>query len=252
MLQKPILLLLSLLLLASLTACSDDDKDDDGSLSDLPFEELMNNEISFMGFFVDEWMDEIETEVTIFILEEHESVSLTLNGDEIELESFFGFYYAETDYTPGSSVEYNLTVDGNSTSGSITIANIPNGNFPEEFNLNADYSFSWTIASNPQAFVAEISIEDDEDWYDTIVELPGSARNHTFSRDIYSSFDEDDLWYIDAGITAVNFEVNGNMLILSGAGSYETYDFGGGSWNMQAMENESKMPRNRFIRSILK
>ena len=221
---------LSMMLVLSLMVFACDKKssdDDNGGLgpSDLPFDELMSEEISFMIASVEIFDGELETFLMMFIKENHQNVTLQINGNEVETGKLFGYYFAEANLAPGQSFTYSLNVDGKTRSGSLEIPAAVQASFPPEFDLGSDYSYSWTTSSDPGVFVAFLDIDHDEDWIEQADLLNGNQRSHTFNRSLYSGLTEEEIWYIDVGIGAINFNVQDEMVFIGGFETHQEYEF---------------------------
>lgn len=214
-----------LIVTVALVSCKSGKKDGSSELSDFPLEGLLNEMVSAMFMTVEVFEEEIESFLMIMIQENHQNVTLTINGNPVTLEGFMGFYFGDVNLTPGQNVSYNLTIDGTSRSGSLKVPNAIQGNFPAEFNLNADFPISWTSTSDPGGFLAYLDIEYEDDWIESFELLNGSRRNHTFNRNIYSGLNVEEIWWIDAGVSAMNFEMKSDMLIAATYDVYEEYFF---------------------------
>ncbi len=254
--MNPFKTILSLLLILSLTvvACSDDSDDngEDVDPSDFPLEALLNEEQSFMIVAVEEFGEEFDAYMSMMILEDHDNVTLKIDGNDVSLSSFFGFYFADLDLMPEQSFSFELTVDGNSRSGSLSIPAVVQGTFPSEFDLSSDYSLSWTTSSDPTGFIAFLQIELEDDWIDQGNMLSGSERSHTFNRGIYSGLSEDDIWYVDVGVLSMNFTIKDNMIFLAGFDAYQDYDFDADFTFKQTDRNvDADRPRGRFPAMIM-
>jgi len=225
--------ILSLLLILSLSvfACSDDNDEFDApdvDLSDFPLQGFVDKDISFMLIAVEEDVEGFYAYMTLLIRENHEVFSLQIDGNNIEEISFSqGFYSAGLDLVPGQEFTYRLNIDDNIRTGRLTVPEVIRGNFPQSFNLSANYDMSWTTSSDPAGYVAllQIGLDLDDEWLDHGQLLNGSARNHTFSSNIYSGITEDDVWYIDAGVLGMNFDIKDDMLIMAAFDEYEVYLF---------------------------
>jgi hypothetical protein len=244
-------MILSMLLILSLTvfACSKDDDDDNGQLDpgEFPLEGLLNETTSFLIMAVEEWDGEFEAYLSMLILENHQSATLKINGNDINLSGFGSFYFAELDLMPGQSFTYELRVDNNTRSGSLAIPAVVQGNFPANFNLASNYTMNWTTSADPTGFVAFLQIELDDDWIDNGAMLAGSARSHTFNSNIYSGLSEEDIWYIDVGVLAINYDMKDGMVIMAAFDEYEEYYFGNGFGYRQAEKQVAgERPIGRF------
>ncbi len=243
--------ILSLLLILSLTvfACSKDDDDDNGELDpgEFPLEGLLNENTSFLILAVEEWDDEFDAYMTMLIVENHQTATLKIDGNDIALSSFGNYYFAELDLMPGQSFSYELRVDGNTRSGSLAIPAVIQANFPDEFNLSSNYTMSWTTSADPTGFIAFLQIELDDDWIDSGALLSGSTRSHTFNSSIYSGLSEDDIWYIDVGVLGMNYDMKDGMVIMAAYDVYEEYYYGNDFGFRQAEKQVAgDHPRGRF------
>jgi len=230
--MTPAKTILSLLLILSLSvfACSDDnDKFDapDVDLSDFPLQGFVDKNISFMLIAVEEGVDGFSAYMRLLITEDHEEGSLQIDGNNIKITLSQGFYSADLDLAPGQEFTYRLRIDDNIRTGRLTVPEAIRGNFPESFNLSANYEMSWTTSSDPAGYVAllQIGLDLDDEWLDHGQLLNGSARSHTFSSSIYSGLTEDDVWYFDAGVLGMNFDIKDGMLIMAAFDEYEVYLF---------------------------
>ena len=141
------------------------------------------------------------------------------------MDRLFGYYFGDVNLAPGQSFTYSLNVDGNTRSGSLQIPTTVQASFPSEFDLSSDYSYSLTISRDPGAFVAFLDIDHDEDWIEQADLLNGNQRSHTFNRSLYSGLTEEEIWYIDVGISAINFNVQNDMVFIGGFESHHNYEF---------------------------
>ncbi len=229
--MTPAKTILSLLLILSLSvfACSDDNDEFDApdvDLSDFPLQGFLDWDTSFMLIAVEEDPDGFFSYMRLLITENHEVFSLQIDGNNIEEISFSqGFYSTGLDLVPGQEFTYRLNIDDNIRTGRLTVPEPIRGTFPESFNLSANYTMSWTTPSDPAGYVALLQIELDDDWLDHGQLLNGSARSHTINSSIYSGLGEDDVWYIDAGVLGMNFDINDDMLIMAAFDEYEVYLF---------------------------
>ena len=194
---------------------------------DFPLQDFLDREISFMFFGVEESHDGFYTYVTLLIKESHEVLSLQVDGNNIELSFYHGYYIAEPNLLPGQEFTYRLRIDDNIRTGRLTVPDAIRGSFPESFNFLDNYVMSWTTSSDPAGYIAllHIGFDQDDEWLDHGQLLNGSARNHTFNSSIYSGLTEDDVWYIDAGVLGMNFDINDDMLIMAAFDEYEVYIF---------------------------
>ena len=241
-----------MLLILSLTvfACSDDDDDNgNGGLDpgEFPLDGLMNENVSFLIMSVEEWDGEFDAYLSMIIVENHQTVTLQIDGNNVSLSSFGRYYFADLDLLPGQSFTYALQVDGNTRSGSLSIPSVIQANFPDDFDLSSNYTMSWTTSADPTGFIAFLQIELDDDWIDNGMLLAGNTRNHTFNRNIYSGLSEDDIWYIDVGVLGMNYEIKDDFVIMAGFDAYEEYYFGNGFGFRQAEKQVAgERPRGRF------
>jgi len=217
----PFLLILSL----SVFACSDDNEENVAELSDFPLQGFLDLDTSFMLLAVEERDGDFFSYMRLLITESHEVFSLQIDGNNIEMSAFGIFYIANLDLLPGQEFTYRLRIDDNIRTGTLSIPAVIQGSFPDVFNLSANYSMSWTTSPDPTGFVALLQIELDDDWIDHGDLLSGSARSHTFNSNIYTGLSEDDVWYIDAGVFGMNFDMNDDMLIMAVFDDYEVYLF---------------------------
>jgi hypothetical protein len=242
--------ILSLLLILSLTitACSDDD-DDNGQtdMTEFPLEGLLNENTSFLIIAVEEWGEEFDAYMTMLVMENHENVSLQINGNAVSLSSFGRYYFSDLDLMPGQNFSYELRIDNNVRSGSLAIPAVVQANFPDEFNLSSSYTMSWTTSADPTSFIAFLQIELEDDWIDNGTLLAGSARSHTFNSSIYSGLSEDDIWYIDVGVLGMNYDIKDNMVIMAAFDVYEEYYFDNEfSFRQAGKQVAGSQPRGRF------
>lgn len=248
------MLILSLTLFSCSSSSSDDDDQGQGP-SDLPIDRLLSEDISFMVVTVEVFDDELETFLLMFIKEDHQNVTLQINGSEVEMGKMFGYYFGDANVAPGESFTYSLNVDGNTRSGSLQIPASVEASFPPEFDLGSDFSYSWTTSSDPEGFLAFLFIEHEEDGIEQADLLNGNQRSHTFSRNIYSGLSEEDLWYVDASISAINFNIHDDMVFLGGFEDIHEYEFSGFSFREAAKavsSTGSNLPERGFPAYLLK
>lgn len=238
--------ILSMLLILSLAvfACSDDD-DDNGTPGDFPFEAVMSESTSFLIISVEEWDDRFEANVSMLVMEDHQQASLSVNGNEVELFGYMGYYFGELELMPGQSFSYQIRVDGSTRSGELAIPDVIRADFPDEFNLSSNFSFSWTTSSDPSAFIAFLEVDLDDDWVEHMEMLAGSARSHSFNRNLYSGLSEDDIWYVDVGVWGMNYDIKDDMVIIAGFDAYEKYYFDDDFFFRLTEENEIDRQRDR-------
>jgi len=224
--------ILSLLLILSLSvfACNDNNDEFDApdvDLSEFPIQGFIDLNISYMELSVAEWNGDFLGVMYLLITEDHDVLSLQVDGNNIEISFSEGFYTADLDLLPGQEFTYRLRIDDNIRTGRLTVPETIRGNFPESFNLSANYEMSWTTSSDPAGYVAllQIGLDLDDEWLDHGQLLQGSARSHTFSSSIYSGLTEDDVWYVDVAVLGMNFDINDGMLIMATFDEYVEYDF---------------------------
>lgn len=217
------MVVLSVLLLA----CKDSKKDSDDTSNpvNFPLQQVMEENISMMTITVDVYYETAVGYLFMYIKENHDMVSLKVNGNDIEIEGFMGFYYGDVDISPGETITYELMVDNKARNGSLKIPDMINVSFPEQFNLNADFSLSWTTASDPASFLVGLDIETDEDWIDDFQLLEGNKRSHNFSRSMYSGLSEEEIWYLVASVRAFDFDVKDEMVMMATVDSEKDYYF---------------------------
>lgn len=158
-----------------------------------------------------------ETFASITVKEDVEGdVSLKVNGVEAELDFSYPamgkvFHYFYIDYIEfGSTFDYEFQVGDIHHSGSIKHPDRYNANFPE-FDINKDYTFDWTLRSNPQYQFLDYALDGEagNDWkvvYDTVTLKP-SARSYTLKKSIWSSLDT--VEYMDFYLIANNMNRHG-------------------------------------------
>ncbi|TVQ73319.1 MAG: hypothetical protein EA363_03330 [Balneolaceae bacterium] len=241
-----------LILSLSVFACSDDNDENglpDVDLSEFPIQGFLDWDTSFMLIAVEEDSDGFFAYMRLLITENHDVLSLQINGNNIQISASEGFYNAGLDLVPGQEFTYRLRIDDNIRTGKLAVPEPIRGTFPQSFNLSANYTMSWTTPSDPAGYVAllQIGLDLDDDWLDHGQLLQGSARSHTFSSSIYSGLGEDDVWYIDAGVLGMNFDINDDMLIMAAFDEYEVYDFDDEIGFRQAEKKVAgDRPRGRF------
>ena len=250
--MTPAKTILSLLLILSLSvfACSDDNDENgfpDVELSDFPLQGFVDWDTTFMLIAVEEDPDGFFAYMRLLITENHEVLSLQIDGNNIEISASVGFYTADLDLLPGQEFSYRLRIDDNIRTGKLAVPEAIRGTFPEEFDLSANYTMSWTTSSDPAGYVALLQIELDDDWIRHGQLLNGNARSHTFSSSIYTGLGEDDVWYSDAGVLGMNFDINDDMLIMAAFDEYEVYLFDDEIVSLQAEKKvDGSQPRGRF------
>ncbi len=224
---------LSIFLLLSFFLFSCDNGNDNGARSDtdaadFPFEKIMSEEISTMFLSLQKYEEEIFAYINMHIQEEHENVILKIDGNDIQMEGWEGYYYGYLEeIAPEQQITYELDIDGNKREGSLELPSVIHATFQDEFDLSADYTISWEIARDPTLFVAwmDVEMEEEADGVHDINILAGNQRNHTFSQNLYSGVSEESIWYIGLGITALDFELKDDMVFLATFERYHDYDF---------------------------
>ena len=207
-------------------ACSSD-KDENGELapSDFPIEEIMQEDVSFMVLSLEKYDEELEVFLIMYLKESPQDVTVKIAGNTISLEGFQNYYFAAIDLVPGQDISYELEIDNKNISGSLSVPDLIQGSFPESFDLDSDYTFSWTTSEDPTIFVAFLEIELDDDWIESGIVLQGNSRNHSFSKDNYSGLSEEEIWYVEAGVAAIDFEIRDDMVFIASTSDYQEYDF---------------------------
>ena len=219
------LAVLSFVFISCSSSSSNDNEEGSGNPSDLPLENLMRQDISFMVVTIEEFEEDLDAYVMINTTENYESVSLKINGNQVQLESWFGFYFADLELTPAQQIDFELEADDNSYSGSLTIPGLVQASFPTNFDLSSSYSFSWEIDQDPPSFIAWLDIDTDDEWVEKADLLGGDARSHTFDSSIYSHLSEDDVWYIDVGVSAIDFDIRDDFVFVASIDHYHEYEF---------------------------
>ncbi len=219
-----LLLCLSLgFLVLSCGSSSNNDGDESPDFSDLPFDALLDGSVSYAIITLDEYDGDFEAYVIINIIEDHESVTMSIDGTSVELFGFGGSYFGDADLTPAQNLSLELTVDGSSTTGSITLPDMLQTSFPSEFDFNSDFTISWSIEDDPDYFVTQIDIDYDDDPVFDINLLNGNQRSHTFSQSIYSGLSWDDVWEVDVGVTAMNSQIIDGIVFIGAFDRYKWY-----------------------------
>ena len=245
----PVSLCLFVMAALLLTSCSDDDNGD-GLLEldpgEFPLEEAMSGEIPVMSILIEEFEEELYNIISINVSEDHDEISLDINGNEVELQIFAGFYVAEdVDIVPEEEISFNLQIDGDSRSGELEIPALLHGEIPDEFDLNSDFIMEWTIADDPSLFVASLILEIQTDFEDFTNVLDGNERSHTFSQSLYSDVSEEDLTQVESVISAISYKVIDNMLFMAGSEKYRLYS---GSTLGKMQEDEEDETSARYER----
>ncbi len=205
-----------------LFGCRDSNNGDDypPDLSDFPFEELMTGTVSSALISLDEYDGDIESYLIINIIEDHETVTFSIDGNPVDLVGFGGSYFGEPDLTPAQTFSFELVIDGSTTSGSLTLPGLLQADFPAEFNFNSDYNFSWSIEDDPNHFIPYLDVDYEDDFIYEVELLSGSQRSHTFSQAIYSGLSWDQVWDVEAGVLAINYQ---NLDGIFFAGAFDRY-----------------------------
>lgn len=207
---------------------SSEDGENGEDISGIPIERLMGEDISFMFVTLEEYEEDLDAYVMLNIIEDHENTSLKINGNPVQLENWFGFYFSELEITPAQDMNFELEIDDNSYSGSLTMPGMLHAAFPSNFDLESNYSYSWEIDQDPASFVAWLDMDTDEEWVEKADVLPGNTRSHTFESSVYSHLSEDDLWYVDVGVSAIDYDVRENIVFIASFDKYHEYDFDSG------------------------
>jgi hypothetical protein len=161
----------------------------------------------------------------MYLKDDHESASVIIDGNEVEMSSFLNYYFGELDLVPGQNVSYEVIVDGSGKEGTLEVPELIQASFPESFDLSADFTVSWSINSDPSLFIAFLDIELDDDWVESGTILEGNRRSHTFSSELYAGLSEDDIWYIDTGVAAIDYKYENEMVFLATTDAYHEYSF---------------------------
>jgi hypothetical protein len=222
------LTLVTAVIFSACSSGSDSDNgngNDDPPPSDFPFEAIMNEEVSFLALSIEAYGDDFEAYFMMYIKEDHESVTVAIDGNEVEMDSFLNYYFAEVDLVPGQNVAYEVVVDGSAREGDLEVPELLQAEFPESFDLSADFTVSWSINSDPSLFIAHLDIELEDDWVESGNVLQGNSRSHTFSSELYAGLSEEDIWYIDTGIAAIDYKHENDMVFLATTDAYHEYSF---------------------------
>lgn len=219
---KPLLFLTLVLLLLG---CRDSNNGDEDPLdpSDFPFDELMDESISSAFIALDEYDGEMDSYLVINIVEEHEAVSFSIDGNPVELFGFGGSYFGEPELTPAQTFSFELAIDGATTTGSLTLPGWLQADFPAEFDFDSDYNFSWSIDDNPDYFIPQLDIDHEDELIYDMKLLTGDKRSHTFSQSFYNGLSWDQVWEVDVGVMALNFLVLDDMVFLGAFDRYKWY-----------------------------
>jgi hypothetical protein len=151
--------------------------------------------------------------------------SLELNGEAVIYSSYQEdppvYLFDDLDMSPGDTISYKLSSGKASWQGKVIIPDRPSLMFPE-FDRNANYTFSWSSASDPLKFVVSYLIYDTDHYEqgnDTNVvnadrEIPGTLRSYTILRSRWSSMITEVMDHAEGKITAFNFKAHGSNLFV--------------------------------------
>lgn len=246
--------ILSLLLVFSLlfVSCSKDkEKERELGAVDFPFEAVMQFEVSLMMISVQRLEGEFRAFLVIFLLDDHQTVALKINGNNVALDQTSGSYSSILDLLPGQNITYELNIDGKKRSGSLAIPDAIQASFSPEFNLETDYSLSW-ITDDPTGFITFLDINLFDDWVTNAVFMNGTHRSYTFSRNMYSDLTEDEIDFIDVGVLGINFDIKDDMVFMAGFEDYKVYEFDEPSLSRNAKPARVEEPRSGFQSFLLK
>jgi len=161
-------------------------------------------------------------------------VTLRVNGVESHFEYSYPmlgrmFYFFDVDFIEfGSTFDYEIQIGDQQYSGSIKHPDKYETNFPE-FDMDKDYSFDWTLSSNPEHQLLDYMMdgEDENGWsevYDTI-NLKASARSYTLKKAKWNSLDN--VYYADFTLIANNVKRHGsNIVVYAYSEGYDEEDWG--------------------------
>lgn len=102
-----------------------------------------------------------DVEITVVTHDSLTSGEITINGCTAPLEIsgwFFLWTYSPTfDSTftplnPGDSISYTLKVNEKTYSGGMNLTYQPETTWPDTFDMNEDYTFTWTIPEEPDLY----------------------------------------------------------------------------------------------------
>lgn len=218
---KTCLLVLFLLIF---TACSDNNEEESTNLEEFPLGEdptstlviswNYDEEEGYVGF------------VNITLLEETNEISVQVNGNEKELYNMYEDYPEEypeevkadyislIDITPGETVSYALTIDGNTTSGSLTVPTPLSVEYPD-FDFDSDLELTWETEDDPTGFMIVMNNPHHEDYLVDYEILEGTHRTYTFSKDLYAMFSDEEYFSFYINLHAFDFNIDDEMLYMA-------------------------------------
>lgn len=240
---------LTMLLCTQCTLFSSKDDDSDVNFDDFPLDEIINYEIIHMGIgYYNEDESQVYLTVPHTLAPESAEVSLSINGAAFALKSeyvggFTEYWSDEESYYPGQEVAYALQIGQASYSGDLYMPTPMTVSFPEEFDMQSDFSFNWSTDTDPDLFLVYFGIdyrpssswEYHRDWF--LIE--GSRRNYTIAPGQYPEIPHDELRYVDIEVIPINFDLDDDF--VAWAATYSDVIF----TQSFSMEYSKRVPGNR-------
>ncbi len=174
-------------------------------------------------------------------------VSLSVNGvagdlyyshpsEDGRMNYFFDVAYVEF----GKSFNYVVKVGNEQYSGSIKHPDKYEPSFPD-FDYNKDYTFNWSLASNPQYQFVDYYLGGPSagDWLEVEedVDLKPSARKHTIKKSVWGVLDS--VSYIDVSLLAYNAKKHGSQCSVV---AYSDAFYDAENWD-KMKTHEGKLPK---------
>lgn len=220
--MKKILLLIFVVLLGTmfLTSCKSSSSSSGPSVND--FENLMNPEKYDFAVIVNDADGVMIIPVSLF--DEKSDLTLKINGQNVDLEYLWFTYFAEYNFTPGTTYEFELISAKSSYKANLQVPYSVNvTNFPAEFDPTKALTLNWQVAQNNKLQLVEIyyymnSWDDDEDgeYYKSI---SPSLRSYTFKANaVPANCDNYDISVVNA-----NYVTSGRVSFIGVTSDEEEY-----------------------------
>jgi len=192
-----ILIVSSILHSCGLFDSNDKDDNEQSIVDDFPID--MIEDLQIVEFEVgSDHRGVVNSWIILLLDKKHEKVSLVINGKDVsllkegELDGKME-YTGSFDFLPKDELEYELSLDNNTFSGSLLVPNFLEIECPPEFDFESDFILNWTIDSDPDIFYSYIELYGSGISYFEDRLVSGDQRSDTFEKSIYESYSTNDL-----------------------------------------------------------
>lgn len=187
------------------------------------------------------------------------SSQLFINGIEIPLDFFpegdIFTYEANVDdniyinsLASGDTINYQLSINNDQFTGSLVIIYEANINWPNNFNIDEDFTFIWNIEESPRSYLIQIFDELYEENFN-FWEIEGSKREFTIQKENF----ENSSGIVEIMFCTVNYYCSPRALIYSGQWFYIDYGYQRESYNkLKSIKTEKRIQRFDLLRKVTK